>query len=235
MHSITGEPSVEEGCFRCHGERTIREFTGQVPGTQPDVHYERGMTCFDCHPRGGFHGSGRLDSTRYHVADLPRCTNCHPEALSETTTNVYHRLMVRKVQCQVCHAQRYRNCYGCHVGTKTSQLALSEDDFRIGKNPVKDDRHPWDWVVLRHAPVNPTSYSEWGVNLGNFAGAPTWTYASPHNIQKKTPQNSGCYGPCHLNPALYLTRDYLQQKVSQGAMVSEEVQANESVVVERVP
>jgi hypothetical protein len=234
QHTISGEPDPRESCLTCH-ERLSREYQGLVQGNQPDVHFERGMTCFDCHPRSGFHGEGQPAESRYEVADLPSCSGCHPQVLSETTTNIYHRLMVKKVQCQVCHSQSYLTCYNCHVSRQRSQLALEEVDFRIGKNPAKSDRHPWDWVVLRHVPIAPDSYTDWGVSQTRFSEFPTWRYASPHNIRKKTTQNSGCYGPCHLNAAVFLTRDYLQQKVSQGAMVPAEIEANANVVVEKVP
>ena len=235
-HVLQHEPLEMENCLGCHGERLGAEFTGQLPGLEADVHYQKGMTCFDCHPEEGMHGDGVTYEHRYQVADLPQCADCHPDALSEETSNIYHKLMAKDVQCQVCHSSSYRNCYSCHVGKTSSGLRQEvELDFRIGKNPIQDEKHPWEYVVLRHVPIAPDSYQEWGLALNNYASKPTWVYASPHNIQRQTPQNAGCFGTCHNNPDVFLTPDYIQQKVDQGLMVQAEVQANDSVVVREVP
>jgi len=54
---------------------------------------------------------------------------------------------------------------------------------------------------------------------------PTWAYATPHNIQRKTPQTASC-NACHGNPDIFLTED----KVS-----AEELQANQPVIIQEVP
>lgn len=47
--------------------------------TPPDVHFERGMHCADCHVGAEVHGDGRLYSTSKHQVDL-RCEDCHGDA-----------------------------------------------------------------------------------------------------------------------------------------------------------
>ncbi|MEI2421919.1 hypothetical protein V6O07_16705, partial [Arthrospira platensis SPKY2] len=54
---------------------------------------------------------------------------------------------------------------------------------------------------------------------------PTWTYATPHNIQRNTPQTASC-NACHGNADIFLTED----KVSP-----ETLQANQPVIVPEVP
>jgi thiosulfate/3-mercaptopyruvate sulfurtransferase len=98
--------------------------------------------------------------------------------------------------------------------------------FLIGKNPLKNENRPYDYVPVRHIPVAPDSYSFYGENLlPNFDLLPTWAYTTPHNIQRVTPQNQACSN-CHGNPDIFLTEDKVRP---------EELKANETVIVERVP
>ncbi|MFO7679356.1 MAG: hypothetical protein R6X34_04845 [Chloroflexota bacterium] len=54
---------------------------------------------------------------------------------------------------------------------------------------------------------------------------PTWTYTTPHNIQRETPQTESC-DACHGNADLFLTADQVKP---------EELEANLSVIMESVP
>lgn len=49
-----------------------------APGdeTPPDIHFERGMHCVDCHTAVELHGDGRLHSTAKGQLDVT-CTDCH--------------------------------------------------------------------------------------------------------------------------------------------------------------
>jgi hypothetical protein len=79
---------------------------------------------------------------------------------------------------------------------------------------------------VRHIPISTTSYSFYGENLlPNFDSLPTWAYATPHNIQKKTPQTETC-NACHGNANLFLTADKVKP---------EELNANRDVIIETVP
>jgi thiosulfate/3-mercaptopyruvate sulfurtransferase len=98
--------------------------------------------------------------------------------------------------------------------------------FLIGLNPRQDDARPYDYVPLRHVPISTDSFAFYGVEaLSNFDELPTWKYATPHNIQRNTPQNESC-GSCHGNPELFLTAD---------KVAPEELEANRGVIVESVP
>jgi thiosulfate/3-mercaptopyruvate sulfurtransferase len=57
--------------------------------------------------------------------------------------------------------------------------------------------------------------------LTNFDAVPTWKLATPHNIRRKTPQNSNC-NACHGNESLFL----LEKDVADG-----EKEANKEVMV----
>jgi thiosulfate/3-mercaptopyruvate sulfurtransferase len=75
-------------------------------------------------------------------------------------------------------------------------------------------------------PVDPDSFSYYGQNLlPNFDALPTWKYATPHNLQRITPQNETC-NACHGNAEFFLTED----DVASG-----ELDANKDVIVEELP
>ena len=99
-------------------------------------------------------------------------------------------------------------------------------DFRIGVNPEPTDERPWEYILLRHVPIDPDSFAYYGDDLlPNFDNRPTWLPATPHNIQRNTPQTETC-DACHGNPDLFLTSD---------AVAPEELQANQPVIVDELP
>ncbi len=237
-HVIRKRPNPVLNCMACHGSRIGEEFRGQHDGLDADVHYGKQMNCSDCHTRAELHGDGSTPSHRYDVANAPRCLDCHPGVASSAindNSRGQHAGHVGKVACQVCHSLPYKNCYGCHVGKKKRGLVTpSELDFRIGRNPLRSPTRPWDWVVLRHVPIRPYSFDEWGVTLKTFDAAPTWRYATPHNIRRKTPQNADCKA-CHGNDDLFLTPEAMKALVDRGLMVAAELPANAGVVVKKLP
>jgi thiosulfate/3-mercaptopyruvate sulfurtransferase len=96
----------------------------------------------------------------------------------------------------------------------------------IGRNPLPSYQRPYAYVPVRHVPAAPTSFEFYGQDLlANFDSLPTWAYATPHNIQRQTPQTASC-NACHGQAALFLTADKVRP---------EEMEANRSVIVESVP
>jgi thiosulfate/3-mercaptopyruvate sulfurtransferase len=111
-------------------------------------------------------------------------------------------------------------------GVAYYKVEPSEMDFKIGRNPLQSEDRPWKYVPVRHVPVDPDSFSYYGEDLlPNFDALPTWKYATPHNIQRNTPQNETC-GACHGNAELFLTAE----DVAPG-----EQEANKDVIVEELP
>ena len=95
--------------------------------------------------------------------------------------------------------------------------------LKIGYNPIQSEDRPWKWVTLRHVPIDPDTFSFYGEELlPNFDMRPTWTYATPHNIQRITPQAEKCTN-CHKDPDVFLTVDDL---------LPYEIEANKDVVVD---
>ena len=136
------------------------------------------------------------------------------------------------LSCQVCHSISYSNCDGCHVAiseTSGNPYFSTEGSylgFYIGRNVNKSYDRPYDYVTVRHIPVDTASFQYYGDDLlPGFDNRPTWGYATPHNIQRNTPQTESC-DACHNNPDIFLTID---------KVYPEEVTANLDVIVTQVP
>jgi hypothetical protein len=108
LHKLTSK-IPEYQCIHCHnrGGRTGVSFIGTMesdgygtPWTrtgdkQPrlhgkhynqltaDVHYQRGMTCIDCHTLRGLHGDGNLYTKREHGVEI-ECEDCHGTMANES-------------------------------------------------------------------------------------------------------------------------------------------------------
>jgi hypothetical protein len=232
-HKIKEFASMTDTCMACHGARVANEYKGLNEGVPGSVHWlEEGMPCYECHKVSEYHGDGTDYAHRYDGSPSPRCEECHAEATSEQSEILEHNLHRNKVSCNVCHVSGpYKNCYGCHVAVDEKGLTFFVTDdsqmlYKIGRNPVQSEDRLWEYVLLRHVPVEPDTFAFYGDTLlPDFDNVPTWKYATPHNIQRITPQNENC-DKCHGNAELFLTADDVEP---------DRLEANASVIVERVP
>jgi thiosulfate/3-mercaptopyruvate sulfurtransferase len=99
-------------------------------------------------------------------------------------------------------------------------------DFKVGVNPLRSDRHPEKFVTLRHVPIVRDSFKFYGVDdLKGFDGLPTWKMTTPHNIRRKTVQNTHC-NACHGNSSLFLMNEDVKEeekKANKGVMVGNDL------------
>lgn len=235
-HSFKNPPPMNLTCTGCHGSRVNDEYKGKNEAPEggmipADVHFNPGgMACFECHGSAEMHGDGPEQSHRYDDAAV-ECADCHPQVVGGVDGNPQHAMHTADLSCQVCHSVDYKNCYSCHVqtsdeGTPYFKIDPSEMAFYIGKNADPTESRPWNYVLLRHVPIDPDSFSFYGEDLlPEFDSLPTFAYATPHNIQLSTPQNASCEA-CHDDEALFLTADKVRQ---------EELAANENVIVDVLP
>jgi thiosulfate/3-mercaptopyruvate sulfurtransferase len=235
----------------------------------PDVHfnatqavnadgYELGCTL--CHSANEMHGGGAPipagNGDRYAVTSAPDCTDagCHETPPSNTFHDMANHLTA--MACQVCHAQPYKNCFGCHTDVDTGDTGLpyytiNEGDpagtndalmtFRIGAN--LNPSRAFTYAVLRHVPVDMDTfrYSDSDPVDGlipNMTNAPTWKYASPHNIVRNTAITEGDFSACsncHNSPGyedFWLTDPLLDDEGwLPAAYESDEAAANTLVKV----
>ena len=233
-HQFKKTQAFTRTCNGCHGSRIDSEFTGKNEGIPADVHWTKaGMPCFKCHTGQELHGMGAAAGAkeRYDGKPAPACLDCHPTVAPGKGQVMQHNVHGDKLACQVCHAVENKSCYSCHVQTTDKgdpffKIEPSVMTFKIGLNPKKSADRPWNYVVLRHAPVDPDSFAFYGKDvLANFNALPTWKYATPHNIQRVTPQNKTC-DSCHGNEKIFLSEKDLKPY---------EVQANKSVIPTKLP
>lgn len=234
-HEFVETPPMTRTCTACHGSRVGNEYLGknseEIPG---DVHFRIArMNCVSCHTGSALHASSvDTGNTRYTASQEPSCRGCHAEIGAAGDTVAQHSIHQDKVQCQVCHSIEYSSCDNCHVeiSSKTGNPFYTTDahylGFYIGRNPIQSEERPYEYVTVRHIPIAPDSYSFYGEDLlPNFDLVATWAYATPHNIQRVTPQNQSC-DACHGNSDLFLTVDKVKP---------EELDANKDVIVESIP
>lgn len=247
-HLFSAIPSMTQNCIPCHSERVGAEYYGKNPGLPGDVHFvQGGMTCIDCHAGGEMHGQPAQCKNchtspateqvpppdhRFAAVQSPRCETCHVSVSTGQDGIIMHQMHGGNLACQVCHSVAYAQCEGCHVrmnpitGTPSYDLEAEYLSFIIGRNPIPTYQRPYQIVTLRHVPIAADSFLFYGENLlPEFDKRPTWTYATPHNIQRKTPQADSC-NACHGNPEWFLTAE----KVAES-----ELAANRKVILPSVP
>ena len=231
-HDFGDVEAINTTCAGCHGSRIEAEYKGEEDTAPGDVHWTQGeMLCTDCHLPADYHGTETEHLERYDGPPEPSCDDlgCHPDVSAEDGIEQHGGAHLKSLSCQACHATAYRNCYGCHVqmtdGTPGFTLDAAEWDTKIGRNPIKSGYRPWKYVTVRHVPVARDSFAYYGEDLlSEFNALPNWKYATPHTIQRITPQNESCNG-CHGNTDLFLTPEDVP---------ADEVRANWPVIVERV-
>lgn len=247
-HNFNSIPSMTQNCTACHGSRVGNEYLGKHENIKADVHFRQGrMTCTDCHGGHELHGqpaecekchNAPEEQTipppdhRYEGPQSPKCETCHVTAATGQDGLEMHQAHGGDLSCQVCHSVSYTSCDGCHVAIsdQTGNPFFATDgsylNFIIGQNPISSFDRPYKYVPVRHVPIDQDSFSYYGDNLlPNFDSLPTWVYATPHNIQRETPQAETC-NACHGNPDLFLTAD----KVAE-----DELSANQFVIVDSIP
>ncbi len=236
-HVFKGTPPPYSTCTGCHGSRIENEFKGKNTDEEgsrypADVHYNPGgMHCHDCHSSDEMHGATGDPVHRYDGAATPSCTDagCH-EDIGSSEIVQHSAGHLERISCQACHTVPYKNCYNCHVEQSDEGVPFFRTDesqmlFRIGLNPVRSSERPWKYVPVRHVPIARDSFSYYGEGLlPNFDSRPTWTYATPHSIQRVTPQNQGC--DCHTSLTLFLTVDDVNE---------DELAANQTVIIAEAP
>jgi len=247
-HVFEKTPPMTNVCTACHGSRVGNEYLGKHEGIPGDVHFREGrMNCMDCHTGHEMHGQPADCATchigpetatlapsnhRYNGVQYPTCEACHAPATTGQDGIEQHQVHGGDLSCQVCHSLAYSNCSGCHVAVSESTgnpFFKTDSDymtFVIGRNPLRSYQRPYAFVPVRHVPISRDSYAFYGDSLlPNFDALPTWVYATPHNIQRETPQTETC-NACHGNPDLFLTADKI---------APDEIEANRSVIIDNIP
>lgn len=199
-------------CAACHGGRVYPEFTGEYGGS-PDVHYQKGMMCMDCHNKREFHGDGKEYRSRREVAGRPSCVGCHPAGQEKSPkSREAHGKHGGKLSCVACHASAaYRNCYDCHLG----KGATAKPGFILGLNP----RDRKTVTTLRLVPTVRDTFEKAGIKQAGYDTVPNYWDTIPHNIRKRTERTRSCE-VCHVEGKDFLIKETL---IKGGAKANEEL------------
>lgn len=198
----------EKTCALCHGGRVYPEFTGKFGGT-PDIHYQKGMICIDCHKKNEFHGDGNHYLSRKEVKEKPACLKCHKPGEEKTEkAKSAHETHAQKLSCASCHASEgYNNCYDCHLG----KGATPKSNFILGLSP----RDKKTITTLRIIPTVRDTFKSAGISMDNYDALPNYWDTTPHNIKKQTKRTRSC-DVCHVDKKGFLTKKNLIKNGSKA-------------------
>jgi len=196
-------------CGVCHGGRVYPEFIGKHTKS-PDVHFQKGMTCVDCHKKNQIHGSpGSIRKNEIKGQNSPKCIDCHKLGREvKTTARLAHTRHEGTVSCYGCHSQGdYINCYNCHL----DKGATSKLGFFLGVSP--DDKKTL--TTLRVVPSLSSTFLSAGIKVKSFHEMPDYRAASVHNVQKITERTRSC-DTCHIKRKGFLSKDTLMKNGSEA-------------------
>ena len=117
-------------CDVCHLKKQA-SFVGDMPmhkskGPNPDVHYELGFTCTDCHTAEDAHGDGTLYTNMLDAVKV-KCEDCHEPINTEA-----HTIHGDKLDCSACHASWMVTCVNCHLDTMKTK-GIVTDKFYLAR------------------------------------------------------------------------------------------------------
>ncbi|PKN70999.1 MAG: hypothetical protein CVU54_03190 [Deltaproteobacteria bacterium HGW-Deltaproteobacteria-12] len=186
-------------CSSCHGGRVYPEYTGEYGG-EPDVHYQKGMLCMDCHKKMEFHGDGKAYASKNQVKDRPACRDCHKPGSEKTpAAKTSHQMHIDKVTCYGCHSSgEYRQCSNCHTTTGSK----AKPGFILGLNP----RDKKTLTTLRLIPTTKNTFDAHGIKMDNFDALPNYWDSAVHNIKKRTSRTRSC-DSCHVAKEGFLNKE----------------------------
>lgn len=133
-------------CVDCHLKRSGGGYKGLVymhgeskKGPHPDIHYEKGLECMDCHPSSDIHGDGQTYKSQW-LAVNATCEDCHKNPgkivkgmnVTQFSTGINaHRIHEGKLDCTACHLGWYQSCINCHLDTHKTDGTTTEN-FHLG-------------------------------------------------------------------------------------------------------
>ena len=131
-------------CDQCHYKKQSATFIGDMPahkkkGPAPDIHYEKGLTCADCHNAAEVHGDGNVYTTQLEAVTT-KCEDCHNspgKTVNNMTVTQYstdidaHKIHKDKLDCIACHSGWTLTCKNCHLDTHKGAQPVS-DEFYLG-------------------------------------------------------------------------------------------------------
>ena len=187
--SYSVEKSKEKDtCLPCHKREGAALKIGKETG-KPDVHFEKGMGCVDCHPAEEIHGDGTFHRSMRDPGVLKAsCRQCHPARKDDIRPHTIHK---NKVDCNSCHVSSSVVCLNCH------QNSVIKDQNRAGN--YIPPAQSWTLLVNYEGKVTSGTVQSLVYDDKKFiAYAPFFTHA----VQKR---GKSC-PECHANPAVQMIK-----------------------------
>lgn len=205
-------------CAVCHGGRVYPEFTGRNAAS-PDIHYQKGMSCTQCHKKAQLHGDGNAYRNKGMGTGVPGCRDCHKKGSEKkSVARLAHSKHDGRVTCYGCHVDgEYRTCSGCHDGKALS----TKPGFILGADP-SDKRI---LTTLRRVPIGRDSFLKAGITMEQFDALPDYRTAPVHRIRRATDRTRSC-DVCHVNRKGFLTK---------GSVIKDGSRANEGLIFKMAP
>lgn len=222
-HGSDAHPMGRPGnaaCLRCHRGYSVGwEYEGKAPREDharyqrgatsegepflkmlPDVHFERGLPCADCHPMASLHVGGRAKT----------CRDCHT-ALRDSSPEHSIATHLETMECAACHAAWSSQEYATFlVNASTNEAAEAFAPLRRWGNWQKSahlkrqDSPPLGLDRAgRVVPIRPRFVllvTDRARGWENRLVAAEWRAYVPHTIRGGT---TTC-GGCHDNPRRFL-------------------------------
>jgi len=159
-------------CDQCHKKKQTATFVGDMPahkkpGPHADIHYEKGLTCTDCHNAAELHGDGTVYTSQLEAVTT-KCEDCHNSPgktvkdmpVTQYSTDVSaHEMHEEKLDCTACHSGWTLTCKNCHLDTREETQPVS-DEFYLG---VASDGKIKPFIKMEAIYDNAThmGYGEW--------------------------------------------------------------------------
>lgn len=211
LHPV-GRPS-NEACLRCHNGYSVGwQFEGKAPREDheryrrgstsqgepflrmlPDVHFERGMTCGDCHPMSSLHEGGRAKG----------CIDCHPNPAASVPEHSIAAHLTG-MECVACHGAWAPQEYGTFLirarrddQKEAFSVVRTWGEWRKSSHLKRQDAPPLGVNRAgRVAPIRPhyilfatDTPREWE----NRLLAAEWRAFAPHTVRRGTVPCGGCH------------------------------------------
>jgi hypothetical protein len=185
-------------CDQCHFKKQTSTFVGetQAHGTIPiegaevahpaDIHYEKGLTCADCHTAEELHGSGEAAATQLEAVTT-KCEDCHNSPGKEVKgmpvtqfapDTPSHKIHGDKLDCTACHLGWAPVCVDCHLDTRKGTHVMI-DDFHLAVG-ADGKIKPFMNMTATYDNATHTGYGAW----------------FPHTVTDKAKECADC----HENP-----------------------------------
>ena len=196
-------------CGKCHHKEIW--FSGSTlmgKGENADIHYEKGLTCTDCHTLEELHGNG-IDYSTMPLRITKECEECHinpgktvrgMNVMQYSPDMPSHKMHEEKLDCIACHAGYIPSCGHCHLDNQKTE-SFTADKFCLAKD---DDGKIKPFLKTSSIYENETNI--------------LWVEWMPHTT---TNQARDCKF-CHENPEVICSGDEGMILEKKGSFLSEE-------------